>query len=101
MLSGTVPRTKSGAKASGNCDDGPLAITGADKAEKANHNSNPMPRSRTPNSEPKRRVTVQTTDNRIDIRNIGYHRDLTPVQIDLAAACTDSGKLSRKCEYPP
>ena len=29
------------------------------------------------------------------------HRDLAPVQIDLAAACTDSGKLSRKCEYPP
>ena len=28
------------------------------------------------------------------------HRDLAPVQIDLAAACTDSGKLSRKCEYP-
>ena len=24
-----------------------------------------------------------------------------PVQIDLAAACADSGKLSRKCEYPP
>ena len=31
----------------------------------------------------------------------GIHRDLAPVQIDLAAACTDSGKLSRKCEYPP
>ena len=30
-----------------------------------------------------------------------HHRDLAPVQIDLAAACTDSGKLSRKCEYPP
>ena len=29
------------------------------------------------------------------------HRDLAPVQIDLAAACTDSGKLSRKFEYPP
>ena len=29
------------------------------------------------------------------------HRNLAPVQIDLAAACTDSGKLSRKCEYPP
>ena len=29
------------------------------------------------------------------------HRDLSPVQIDLAVACTDSGKLSRKCEYPP
>ena len=29
------------------------------------------------------------------------HRDLAPVQIDLAAACTDSVKLSRKCEYPP
>ena len=29
------------------------------------------------------------------------HRDLAPIQIDLAAACTDSGKLSRKCEYPP
>ena len=29
------------------------------------------------------------------------HRDLAPVQIDLAAACMGSGKLSRKCEYPP
>ena len=29
------------------------------------------------------------------------HRNLAPVQIDLAAACADSGKLSRKCEYPP
>ena len=28
------------------------------------------------------------------------HRDLAPVQIDLAAECTDSGRLSRKCEYP-
>ena len=27
-----------------------------------------------------------------------HHRDLAPVQIDLAAACTDSGKFSRKCE---
>ena len=42
MLSGTAPRTKSGAKASGNCEDGLCAITGADKAEKANHNHNPM-----------------------------------------------------------
>ena len=30
-----------------------------------------------------------------------YHRDLASVQIDLVAAYTDSGKLSRKCEYPP
>ena len=44
MLSGTAPRAKSGAKASGNCEDGPRAITGADKAEKANHNHNPRPR---------------------------------------------------------
>ena len=44
MLSGTAPRAKSGAKASGNCEDGPRAITGADKAEKANHNPNPRPR---------------------------------------------------------
>ena len=43
MLSGTAPRAKSGAKASGNCEDGPRAITGADKAEKANHNPNPRP----------------------------------------------------------
>ena len=34
-------------------------------------------------------------------RHIPFHRDLAPVQIDLAVACTDSGKLSRKCEYPP
>ena len=33
--------------------------------------------------------------------NLLLHRDLAPVQNDLAAACTDSGKLSRKCEYPP
>ena len=41
----------------------------------------------------------------IDLRTMDSlcvrHRDLAPVQIDLAAACTDSGKLSRKCEYPP
>ena len=44
MLSGKAPRAKSGAKASGICEDGPRAITGADKAEKANHNPNPRPR---------------------------------------------------------
>ena len=48
MLSGIAPRAKSGAKASGNCEDGPHAITGADqkgqKAERANHNPNPRPR---------------------------------------------------------
>ena len=42
MLSGTTSRAKSGAK--GNCEDGPCAITGADKAEKANHNPNPRHR---------------------------------------------------------
>ena len=49
MLSGTAPRSKSGAKASGNCEDGPRAITGAYKAEKANHNRNPRQGLRTPN----------------------------------------------------
>ena len=44
MLSGTAPRAKSGAKASGNSEDGRRAITGADKAKKANHNPNPRPR---------------------------------------------------------
>ena len=44
MLCGTTPRAKSGAKASGNCEDGPRAITGADEAEKANPNPNPRPR---------------------------------------------------------
>ena len=43
MLSGTASRAKSGAKASGNCEDGPRAITEADKAEKGNHNPNPRP----------------------------------------------------------
>ena len=46
MLSGTAPRAKNGAKASGNCENGPRVITGADKAEKANHNPNPGPRVR-------------------------------------------------------
>ena len=31
-------------------------------------------------------------------RLVHLHRDLASVQIDLAAACTDSWKLSRKCE---
>ena len=44
MVSGTAPRAKSGAKANGKCEDGRRAITGADKAEKANHNSSPRPR---------------------------------------------------------
>ena len=44
MLRGTAPRAKSGAKASGKCEDGLRAITGADKAEKANHNPNPRPK---------------------------------------------------------
>ena len=37
----------------------------------------------------------------VDVCPSASHRDLAPVQIDLAAACTGSGKLSRKCEYPP
>ena len=40
MLGGTAPHAKSGAKANGNCEDRPCAITGADKAEKAKHNPN-------------------------------------------------------------
>ena len=44
MLSGTAPRAKNGAKVSGNCEDGPHAITGADKAERAKQNPNPRPR---------------------------------------------------------
>ena len=41
--SGTVLRAKSGAKANGNCEDGPRARTGADKAENANRNHDPRP----------------------------------------------------------
>ena len=44
----------------------------------------------------------QRARNRSLRQKLAYpHRDLAPVQIDLAAACTDSGKSGRKCEYPP
>ena len=44
-------------------------------------------------------VILSGLDERSD--RFQVHRDLAPVQIDLANACMDSGKLSRKCEYPP
>ena len=38
---------------------------------------------------------------RLQKTRVNFHRALALVQIDLAAACTDSGKMGRKCEYPP
>ena len=46
-------------------------------------------------------TTESSSEGACEVIGESLHRDLAPVQIDLAAACTDSGKLSRKCKYPP
>ena len=50
------------------------------------------------------RLPIQERERGPNLRRqrlASLHRDLSLVQIDLVAACTDSGKLSWKCEYPP